>query len=116
MTPFAELTFIPLIVEAILYVLYLATLVYGLRWLIFDDDGQRIREQVSWSMLAVTTVTFFLITTSLVLGVRLMMGPVSKIDIPAYEKQDIVIVCLLCRSQLQVLTTSCMTERNSDYK
>ena len=95
MTPFAELTFIPLIVEAVLYVLYLATLVYGLRWLIFDDEGHGIRDQVSWSMLAVTTVTFLLMTASLSLGIRLMIGPVLKIDVLAYHKQDTIIVRML---------------------
>ena len=116
MTPFVQLTFIPLIVEAILYVLYLATLIYGLRWLIFDDEGRGIRKQVSWSMLAVTTVTFLLMTTSLVLGIRIMMGPVSKIDVLAYDKQDLVIVRHLIDANFKDLTIPCMIERNSDYK
>ena len=64
-----ESTLISAIIEAVLYVVYLATLAYGLRWLVYDDEGKSVRKKINWLMLSVTILTFVLMTLSLALDV-----------------------------------------------
>jgi uncharacterized membrane protein len=76
-----------LIIETFLYVVYLATLAYGLRWLVYDDEGKSVRKQIDWLMLSVTIVAFLLTTISLAMGgflwafsVLAGWGPYSKTE------------------------------------
>ena len=56
--------------QALLYGLYVATLVHCLRWLLYDDKGWSHRNDVKWPMLITTLVIFLFYTGSLLLDLR----------------------------------------------
>lgn len=51
-------------VVALFYGLYLSTLFHCLRWLIFTDEGWKIRKKISWTLLTVTVTLWALSTIS----------------------------------------------------
>ncbi|KAF8959370.1 hypothetical protein BDZ97DRAFT_1922901 [Flammula alnicola] len=57
-------------VGALFYGLYLATLFHCIRWLVFIDEGWRIRKKISWTMLIVTLTLWVLSTISRALELR----------------------------------------------
>jgi hypothetical protein len=66
------------VVQALLYGLYVATLVHCLRWLLYNDKDWSYRKDINWPMLAVTVVIFLLSTASLGLLLKLVLGgPIS---------------------------------------
>ncbi|PPQ91765.1 hypothetical protein CVT25_000590 [Psilocybe cyanescens] len=58
-----------LFVSALFYGLYLTTLFHCLRWLIFTDDGWKVRKRISWTLLTVTIAIWALSTISKVLEI-----------------------------------------------
>jgi len=79
MIPVAELKFFPLIVQAVLYGIYLATFVHYF-WGIIDDYEVRWRK-INWLCI----LLFLLSTTDLLLQFWMTVGPAMSGDIPALE-------------------------------
>ncbi|KIL59928.1 hypothetical protein M378DRAFT_131077 [Amanita muscaria Koide BX008] len=48
------------VVRAILFGLYSASFIHCVRWLLFEDEGWRVRKKVSWSLVTTTLLIFFL--------------------------------------------------------
>ncbi|KIL60804.1 hypothetical protein M378DRAFT_130387 [Amanita muscaria Koide BX008] len=59
------------VIQSVLFGLYLATLGHCVRWLLYDDQGWKLRKQVNWLILSITIVVFLL--SSADLGVTLRM-------------------------------------------
>ena len=61
-----------LFLQALLYGFYLATLFHCLRWLVYTDDGWKLRagSKINKLMLVVTVLLFFLSTINLGLSIR----------------------------------------------
>ncbi|PPQ91764.1 hypothetical protein CVT25_000589 [Psilocybe cyanescens] len=56
-------------VLALFYGLYLSTLFHCLRWLIFTDEGWKVRKRISWTLLTVTIAIWALSTISKVFDI-----------------------------------------------
>ncbi|PFH46379.1 hypothetical protein AMATHDRAFT_88361 [Amanita thiersii Skay4041] len=58
-------------VQSLLYGLYIASTVHSLRWLLFVDEGWRLRDvrAIKWPMLAVSSLLFFFTTADLLLTI-----------------------------------------------
>ena len=69
---------IELIVQALFYGLYVATLVHCLRWLLFDDEGWSHRKDINWPMLT-TAVAIFLFTTA---SIGMVFQDILVVSIP----------------------------------
>ncbi|KAF8636429.1 hypothetical protein AX17_003611 [Amanita inopinata Kibby_2008] len=65
MIPFTEAAVIATFVQAILYGLYISTLLHCLRWLTFRDEGWSLRKDIKWPMLIVTIAIFALSTSDI---------------------------------------------------
>jgi hypothetical protein len=52
------------------YGLYLSTLFHCLRWLVFADEGWKVRNKISWTMLAITIILFVVTTINTALGLQ----------------------------------------------
>jgi len=65
MFPTPEITFITLFTQAVLYGVYVATLIHCLRWLIYTDEGWKLRDRINGFMLITTILIFSLSTTNL---------------------------------------------------
>jgi hypothetical protein len=61
----SETTLIAVFTQAVLYGLYIATLVHCLRWLIYTDDGWNQRDRINKLMLIATILIFMLSTMNL---------------------------------------------------
>jgi hypothetical protein len=61
---------IELFIQAILFGLYLATLVHYFRWLMFADEGWKYREKINKPMLVVSTLLFVLTTVAFLIMVK----------------------------------------------
>lgn len=48
------------VVRAILFGLYSASFIHCVRWLLFEDEGWRVRKKVSWFLVITTLLIFFL--------------------------------------------------------
>jgi hypothetical protein len=59
-------------VQAMMYGVYLATFAHCLRWLIYQDEGWKLRPRggINWPMLTATIAIFFLSTVDLSLELR----------------------------------------------
>ncbi|KAF9474375.1 hypothetical protein BDN70DRAFT_899007 [Pholiota conissans] len=57
-----------LFVAALVTGMYLCTLVYSLRWLLFNDQGWRLRKRINWIMLVATVTLFALSSTHIILA------------------------------------------------
>ena len=67
-------------VQALLYGLYLVTLVHCLRWLLFADNGWSYRKDINRPMLIVTVVIFLLSTASLGMLLELVLTWSSSVN------------------------------------
>ena len=56
---------IELFAQAALYGLYISTLVHCLRWLVYTDDGWKLRDRVNKLMLITAILIFFLSSVNL---------------------------------------------------
>ncbi|KAM6492264.1 hypothetical protein JOM56_011988 [Amanita muscaria] len=75
------------IVTAMLFGLYLASFAHCVRWLLFEDEGWRVRKKVNRSLVATTLVIFFLSTVSFsetAAGLERRPIPFSGTHVPAY--------------------------------
>ena len=50
--------------------LYLCTLFFCLRWLLFDDQGWRLRKKINWTLLMTTLFLFVLSTTHVTMAAK----------------------------------------------
>ncbi|KAM6499094.1 hypothetical protein JOM56_004602 [Amanita muscaria] len=91
MSSLGELVIIPLFVQAILYGLYLASLVHCLRWLIFNDQGWTPRRHINWFMLSTTIIIFSLLTIDFGLELRMAIGPALEVNVVEYERQNVIV-------------------------
>ena len=57
-------------VQAIMYGMYATTFVHCLRWLLFDDEGWKLRQRINWSLLVASILLFLLSTTDLALTLK----------------------------------------------
>jgi hypothetical protein len=57
--------FTALIVRATLYGLYIASSVHCFRWLLFDDQGRKLRKRINWRLTSVAVFIFCFLTTTL---------------------------------------------------
>lgn len=64
---------IGLFTQAVLYGLFLASFVHCLRWLLYADDGWRLKTNINWPMLTVTVLVFLFSTVDLALSVPIIM-------------------------------------------
>ncbi|PFH50980.1 hypothetical protein AMATHDRAFT_40507 [Amanita thiersii Skay4041] len=104
MISIAEVAVIATFVQAILYGLYISTLIYCLRWLLFTDEGWKLRKRPQSVMLGVTVVLFILSTSDLVLSLyntiffsNLNGGDVpSYIGVPTFIIENVTVVIVDC--------------------
>ena len=94
MTPPTEWGLISPVVGVGLYVVYYITLVYCLRWLIFDDACQTVRKPLNWPMFIIAMVIFFLTTITLVFNVLLILVLATDVISPDSDVY-FVTVCAL---------------------
>uniref|UniRef100_A0A8H7XMG4 Uncharacterized protein n=1 Tax=Psilocybe cubensis TaxID=181762 RepID=A0A8H7XMG4_PSICU len=64
-------------VIALVYGLYLSTLFHCLRWLIFTDEGWRVRSRISWTLV---TITIAICTFSTISKVLQLISAVKVVD------------------------------------
>jgi hypothetical protein len=79
-----------MIVQAILTGLYITTFFHCLRWLVFTDEGWRLRKNIDWPILSVTVLVFILTYTSLVIMVKweflFVRGDIAGLNITMTDK------------------------------
>ena len=75
MSPGSE-SVIVVFVQAVLHGLYLGTLVHCFRWLMYEDEGWKMRPWVSINriMLAITLLLFLIYTTELWICIRAVLA------------------------------------------
>jgi hypothetical protein len=80
-----------LTVQSIFYGLYTATFVHCTRWLIFDDDGWKLRQKMNWIMILMTTLIFIFSTMNLGTSIPLTFDimPVGY-SLPSYFSLNLV--------------------------
>ena len=93
MVPESEAFVIPLFVQAVMFGSYLATLVHCLRWIVYDDEGWKVRKKVNWGMLAITLFVFLSSTTNLGISLQMTLGFFSNGDVLTLNKLSIANVC-----------------------
>ncbi|PPQ69717.1 hypothetical protein CVT26_001634 [Gymnopilus dilepis] len=74
-----------LFIGALMYGLYFSTLLHCIRWLLFTDEGWKLRRlgQVHWPMLLVTFLLFAFSLTNLALALRSTMKDVTELQTQA---------------------------------
>jgi hypothetical protein len=82
MTPLSNLMFFNLLIKAILYGVYLVTLLHCLRWLVFDDEGWHVRRRIKWTFLIISMFIFLLATTDVGISLWMILGPAANTDQP----------------------------------
>ena len=84
---FDQTFMIATITQALLYGLYIATLVHCLRWLLFsDEENWSLRKDVNWRMLIIAVVIFLLSTASLVTALQdvfTLLDSINTINVSA---------------------------------
>ena len=83
---FVKESILPLFAQAIMYGLYVGTVVHCLRWLLFDDNDWTIRKKINWSMLAIGILLFILMTINLWTSLQLTVGPVLQVNVLVFEQ------------------------------
>jgi hypothetical protein len=58
--------FTALTIRATLYGFYIASSVVCFRWLLFDDQGRKLRKRINWRLISVAAFIFCFLTTTLV--------------------------------------------------
>lgn len=71
-----------LFVDGLFYGLYLSTLFNCIRWLVFTDEGWKVRKRISWVLLSITIALFMLSTTSKTLDIQDDMSQVINSSKP----------------------------------
>lgn len=66
------------IIQSFLYGLYLATFVHCLRWLIYDDEGWRLKPNINWPILTITVFVFLLTTIDLALSLPMTVMTANR--------------------------------------
>jgi hypothetical protein len=84
---------IALFVQTLMYGLYITTLAHGLRWLLYDDKGWKLREKFNWAMVTITVFVFMLFTTSLALTLQFTIGSLEIGDNPLWGRINVAGVC-----------------------
>jgi hypothetical protein len=105
MTPTNESEVIATFVQAILYGLYIATLAHGLRWIMYDDEGWKLRKIINWPLVALTLLIFALSTADLGVLLQITIDDVVGGSTPALQRLNDVIVAL---EQVTLLTTEAL--------
>jgi hypothetical protein len=72
-------------VSALFYGLYLSTVFHCLRWLVFADEGWKMRRRINWAMLSITIILWALSTLSKALDLRSSMIVVENQTTPAVD-------------------------------
>ena len=93
MVPESEAFVIPLFVQSVMFGSYVATLVHCLRWLLFDDEGWKMREKINWGMLIITILVFLFSTANLGISLQMTIGFFLGSDLLALNKMSIANVC-----------------------
>lgn len=57
---------------------YLCTLAFGLRWLLFEDQGWRVRKNINWTLLAASLSLFILSSTHIIMATMSTMTEVQR--------------------------------------
>lgn len=89
-------------VNALLYGLYFSTFLHCIRWLLFADEGWKLRgrKDIPWSMLVATLLLFFFSLASLVLELRSTLETLQTIErtneIITVQKPAWVSLVLVC--------------------
>lgn len=78
MIPDNEAAVIAMFVQAVLYGIYISTLAFCLRWLLYADEGWRRRKKTNWSILTITILVAVFSTTNL--GISLQLTIVYVMD------------------------------------
>src|ERR1700760_927783 len=81
-----------LFVQAALYGLYVATLIHCLRWLLYTDNGWKLRDGVNKLMLITTILIFLLTTVNLSLQLRFQLSAVGSPNAWSVAEQ-VITVC-----------------------
>ena len=68
-------------VQVVLHGLYLGSFVHCLRWLIYDDEGWRLRVNINRSMLAITLLLFLLYAAEFGTSICTVLAFVSGDDL-----------------------------------
>ncbi|KIL66577.1 hypothetical protein M378DRAFT_123733 [Amanita muscaria Koide BX008] len=73
-----EAKVIALAVQAIMFGLYLATLAHCLRWLVYEDEGWKLRprNRINWVMLGLTLAIFAFSTADLSISLRMVTASI----------------------------------------
>jgi hypothetical protein len=60
--------------------IYLISAVYANRWLIFTDDGWKVRESIHWHVLVITNIAVVFAVMNQVLGIVAHMGQAAYVE------------------------------------
>ncbi|KIL60199.1 hypothetical protein M378DRAFT_130795 [Amanita muscaria Koide BX008] len=85
MTSLTESYVTQLLVQTSFYGLYMTTFGMGLRWLLFTDEGWKLRKPFDWPMLVATILIFTFYTTWLGVHARLTMESVRGVEFNLYH-------------------------------
>ena len=79
---------IALFVQALLYGLYIATLVHCSRWLMFADEGWKLRKtsRIPWYLMIITSLIFIFSTMNIGLQLWVTIGKLGTADIDTVAK------------------------------
>ncbi|KAM6501607.1 hypothetical protein JOM56_001584 [Amanita muscaria] len=94
---------IPLIAQALLYTLYLASLVYALRWLLYEEEGWtlKLQDKVNWGQLTITLVVFVFTTVDLLLDIAIQFLSLTDKET---TRQQITITSISIESTTLIIT------------
>ena len=106
MTPSSQSFFISVVVQAILHGIYVATLLYCLRWLVYDEKW--CRRKINWPMLITSVVVFLLSTVDLGIRFWALLGPSMAENETALRDLDDV-------TSVSVLGCFTITWLNNEY-
>ncbi|KAM6501623.1 hypothetical protein JOM56_001600 [Amanita muscaria] len=101
---------IPLISQAFLYTLYLASLVYALRWLLCEEEGWTLKRQdkVNWGQLTITVVVFVFTTVDLLLDIAIQSLSLTDKET---TQQQITITSISIESTTLIITDAILIIR-----
>jgi len=94
MIPINEAEVIATFVQAVLYGLYIATLAHCLRWVMYDDEGWKLRKVINWSLVGLTMLVFALSTADLGILLQITIDGVVGGSAPGMERLNDAIVAL----------------------
>ncbi|KAM6499056.1 hypothetical protein JOM56_004564 [Amanita muscaria] len=94
MIPVNEAEVIATFVQAVLYGLYIATLAHCLRWVMYDDEGWKLRNVINWYLVGLTMLVFALSTSDLGILLQITIDGVVDGSPTAMERLNDAIVAL----------------------